>query len=274
MKSSDEIDFDSYFSRIGYLGSAATTLNTLHELQLLHTRAIAFENLDPLMGKPVSLNVADISNKFLNQGRGGYCFEHNIFFQRVLQSLGFSVSALAALPQWNRSEHSPRIHMVLLVHVQEERFIVDVGFGRLTLTSPLRVGSSDVQFTNLEPFRIMPIDDQLQVQINLKENWLPVFQVSLQRISHEDCAVYNWFTSTNPDVVFTNHLMAARPGEQQRYGMFDNVFSTTYPDGSKETLTLKTRAELADVLQEYFHIRLPSGCEDVLESLVRRSASI
>ena len=94
--------------------------------------------------------------------------------------------------------------------------MVDVGFGRLTLTSPLRIEPNVEQQTTLERFRLMPIENDYQVQIKLGDRWSPVYQVSMQEVSSDDYEVYNWFTSTNPDVVFTNHLMAARPAEWQR----------------------------------------------------------
>ena len=207
-----EIDLKAYFKRVGFTGPAPATLSTLKRLQALHATTIPFENLDPLMGRPVSLNLSTLSEKFLNQGRGGYCFEQNVFFQ-VLQALGFSVSGLAAVVQWNRpaDEYGPRIHMVLRVNLPEGQFIVDVGYGRLTLTSPLELVPAIEQQTTLEVFRLMPVNGQFQVQIKLRGRWAAVYQVSLQDVSSDDYAVYNWFTSTNPDVVFTNHLMVARP---------------------------------------------------------------
>ena len=165
-----EIDLKAYFKRVGFAGPAPATLSTLKTLQALHATAIPFENLDPLMGRPVSLNLSVLSEKFLDQGRGGYCFEQNIFFQGVLQTLGFSVSGLAAVVQWNRpaGEYGPRIHMVLRVNLPEGQFIVDVGYGRVTLTSPLELVPAIEQQTTLEVFRLMPIDGQFQVQIKLK----------------------------------------------------------------------------------------------------------
>ena len=94
------LDLDAYFHRIGYSGLATATLSTLRRLQALHATAIAFENLDPLMGRPVSLSIPALLKKFLDQRRGGYCFEQNTFFQDILRSIGFSVSGLAASIQW------------------------------------------------------------------------------------------------------------------------------------------------------------------------------
>jgi N-hydroxyarylamine O-acetyltransferase len=180
-----EIDLKAYFDRIGFTGPAPTTLGTLKRLQVLHATAIAFEKLDSLMRRPISLSLSALAEKFLNQGRGGYCFEQNTFFQGVLQSLGYSVSGLAAVVQWNRSasEYGPRIHMVLRVELPEGQFIVDVGYGRLTLTTPLELVPNIEQQTTLEVFRLIPVNGQFQVQIKLRDKWAAVYGIASGRFA-------------------------------------------------------------------------------------------
>ena len=266
--------FDEYFARIGFTGRPTATLDTLRELQRLHTTAIAFENLDPLVGRPVSLDLAALHDKLVSRRRGGYCYEQNFFFQNVLQNIGFSVRGLAAVSQWKRptSEFGPRIHMVLEVTIGDGRFLVDVGFGRLTLTTPLRLEPHVEQPTTLETFRLAPRGDELQVQIETRDAtgraWEPVYQVSLQETSAADYAVYNWFTSTNPGVVFTTHLMAARPSQECRFGLFDNNLSIHHRDGRSERRALRSTSELASVLQDVFGIVLPAGCEAALGRVI------
>ena len=48
------IDLDGYLARIGFDGRRVPTLETLSRIVLLHQMAIAFENLNPLMGWPGS----------------------------------------------------------------------------------------------------------------------------------------------------------------------------------------------------------------------------
>ena len=58
---------------------------TLHDLQ---PQVIAFENLDPLLKRPVKLDAASLEAKLVKGGRGGYCFEQNLLFGHVLRALG------------------------------------------------------------------------------------------------------------------------------------------------------------------------------------------
>jgi len=95
------IDLDAYFRRVGYDGPRDASLKTLRDLHYLHPQAIAFENLDPLLGRPVKLDPASLQEKLVEGGRGGYCFEHNTLFAGVLRTLGFTVQEATARVRWS-----------------------------------------------------------------------------------------------------------------------------------------------------------------------------
>ena len=46
---------ESYFARVGYTDERTATSQTLHAVHALHPAAIAFENIDVLMGRTISL---------------------------------------------------------------------------------------------------------------------------------------------------------------------------------------------------------------------------
>ena len=138
------IDLAGYFDRIGYSGPAQATVETLHALVAAHNRSIPFENLDPLMGIPVAdLGPDALTDKLVRRRRGGYCYEQNGLMGYVLVELGFGVERLAGRVVWmNPNPALPaQTHQVLSVAVPgvDGRFLVDVGFGGQTLTSPIRL---------------------------------------------------------------------------------------------------------------------------------------
>ncbi len=71
------IDIDSYLARIGHVGPRIPALSTLCAIHALHPAAIPFENLDPLLDRPVSLDLEALQQKLVGSRRGGYCFEQN-----------------------------------------------------------------------------------------------------------------------------------------------------------------------------------------------------
>ena len=56
-QTTDAIDLDAYFQRIGYSGESTPTLKTLQSLQQHHAQAIAFENLNSFLSQPVPLDL-------------------------------------------------------------------------------------------------------------------------------------------------------------------------------------------------------------------------
>src|SRR3972149_11563443 len=137
------IDLSIYFARIGFSGARRPTPETLQARPARPPAAITFENLDPLLRRPVSLELAALTDKLVDRRRGGYCYEHNTLFAAALRALGFSVTTLGARVQWNvpLATVAARSHMVLRIDLPEGPYIADVGFGRLSLTAPLRLGA-------------------------------------------------------------------------------------------------------------------------------------
>ncbi|MEO8926531.1 MAG: arylamine N-acetyltransferase, partial [Caulobacteraceae bacterium] len=111
----DGFDLDAYLARIGYAGDRAPTLATLAAIHALHPAGLAFENLDPLLGRPVALDLDTLQAKLVRGRRGGYCFEQNAVFLAALEALGFKAQSLIARVLWNRPADAappPRSHML------------------------------------------------------------------------------------------------------------------------------------------------------------------
>lgn len=84
-------DLQAYFRRVGVSLDPATLvpdLATLSVLQEAHLRQISFENLDVVVGRRVSMAPADVWDKLVGRGRGGYCFEQNSLLGDVLTAAG------------------------------------------------------------------------------------------------------------------------------------------------------------------------------------------
>jgi len=267
----ETINLDSYFARIGFSGARQPTLETLRALHALHPAAITFENLDPLLRRPVSLELAALTEKLVDRKRGGYCYEHNTLFAAALRALGFSVTTLGARVQWNvpPGTVAARTHMVLRIDLPEGPYIADVGFGRLSLTAPLRLVADLEQPTPHGLHRLMAIGEEFQLQVKLRE-WAPIYQLSLEPKAPIDWEVANWYTSTNPKSVFTNSLMVARPVGDRRLGLLNNDLRIHHRDGRTERRMLVTPEELAAVLRDDFAIRLPEGADELWKRLTRK----
>ncbi len=178
---STSINLDNYFERIGYEGPASPTLDTLRMLHRKHTESIPFENLNPFLGVEVKLDPGSLEQKMVLNNRGGYCFEQNLLFREVLRSLGFRAKGLAARLRWKRpkEEISARGHMLLLIEIEDKKYIADVGFGGLTLTTPLRLETGITQETPHEPYRLIRKEEDFLMQTLMRGQWKDVYQFNL-----------------------------------------------------------------------------------------------
>jgi N-hydroxyarylamine O-acetyltransferase len=262
-----------YFDRIGFAGPAKADLATLARLHRLHPAAIAFENLSTLLGETVSLDPPALEDKLIRRRRGGYCFEQNALFQRVLEALGFELVPLAARVVWNgdRGYVNPRTHMALLVSVGSARYLCDVGFGGATLTAPLRLSPGREQETPHEPFRINELGDIFTLEVKLGDGWRTAYEFDLQPQLPIDYEAMNHYVQTWPDSHFRQRLMAARPIERGRIALGGNELSR-YIDGRLvERRSIRSRRELESLLAQEFGIALPvhPGLDGLLGRIAR-----
>jgi N-hydroxyarylamine O-acetyltransferase len=269
------IDIDAYFRRIGHEGGRTPTLDTLRALIVRHTEAIPFENLDPLLKRPVRLDAPSLQQKLVRDGRGGYCFEQNLLLRHVLVALGFPVVGLAARVLWNAPEGvvPPRTHMLLRVEIGGGSYIADVGFGGQTLTEPLRLEPDTEQATPHEPFRLLRQGEEFVMQSRIRGIWKPLYRFDLQEQHLADYEVGNWYVSTHPGSHFVTGLIAGLASPGCRYALRDNELAVHHLNGSTEHRVLAGAAELRATLEGPFRLTLPDapGLDAALARLTART---
>lgn len=253
-----EFDLAAYISRIGYDGPIAANLTMLRALHELHPQAIAFENLDPFLHRPVDLDLGTLQRKLLRGDRGGYCFEQNLLFMHALRAIGFTVSGLAARILWGRPDDAipPRSHMLLRVELDDRTWLADVGFGGLTLTAPLLFEPGLEQTTPHEAFRVLRSGDHFRMQADAGGTWRTLYRFDLQEQFEVDYAISNYFLSTHPDSLFRKSLIAARAFPGGRYALADKLISIHRLGEPSERRELWSAGEIAAALDTLFGVTL------------------
>jgi len=264
------IDLDAYLQRIGHDGDRAPTLETLRALQLRHAESIPFENLDPLLKRPILLDPASLQRKLIHEERGGYCFEQNLLLRDVLRQLGFRVAGLSARVLWNAPEGAirPRTHMLLLVDLNGSPHIVDVGFGGQAPTAPLRLEANVEQATPHGLYRLIRSGVDHTLESKVLGEWKPLYQFDLQEQETVDYEVANWYVSTHPSSHFLHNLFVARAAPGRRHALLRNELATHHLAGESERRTLTTSAEIREALVTIFGINLADLPE--LDSVLAR----
>jgi N-hydroxyarylamine O-acetyltransferase len=251
-------DLDAYFTKIGYAGSWTPTLDVLRQVQRLHTETFPFENLDVLLGRPIRLDMPALIAKLIGGRRGGYCFEQNTLLARVLTSLGFIVTPLAARVRLGVPDGiaTGRTHMLLKVAAEDATYIVDVGFGGLNPTAPFALVPGMEQPTSLETYRFVVHGAGFEMQAKLAETWTPLYRFTEEPQAEIDYDIANWFVSTSPASRFVQNLTLARPGRDRRAAVLNDRLTVRYPDGRAEESTIEGVDGLGRVMAEYFGLDL------------------
>ncbi len=257
------LDLRAYFDRINYRGAAEPTLEVLQDLMTAHTGSIPFENLDPLMGVPVDdLGPEALTDKLVFRRRGGYCYEQNGLMGYVLTEIGFRVRRLAGRVVWMQPPDAPlgaQTHTVLAVTFpgSQGSFLVDVGFGGQTLTSPIRLQTGNEQQTTHEPYRLKDRGDGLVLQALVRDEWRPLYIFGTQTVPQVDLTVGSWYVSTHPSSIFVTGLTVALTTDDARCNLAGRNLTIHRADGS-EKIRLDDAAAVIDVLGERFGIDVAS----------------
>ncbi|HVN02607.1 MAG TPA: arylamine N-acetyltransferase [Caulobacteraceae bacterium] len=116
-------DLSAYLDRIGYDRPVRPDLATLRALHRAHLMAVPYENLDVQLGRALTTDPAAAFEKVTARRRGGWCYEMNGSFGHALKLAGFEVTRLAG------EGDRPGSHLALIVAVEGETWVCDVGFG-------------------------------------------------------------------------------------------------------------------------------------------------
>jgi N-hydroxyarylamine O-acetyltransferase len=263
------IDLDAYFDRIGYSGPREPTLEVLRALHRLHPAAIPFENIDVLLGHGIDISPAEVDAKLIGARRGGYCFEQNNLFERVLTALGFQVEGLLGRVVWMAPADAPtppRTHRALKVTLDGETWLADMGFGGAVLTAPLRWAMDQVQATPHEDFRLRDLGHEVLLETKL-EDWTPVYRLGRDPAFPIDYELANWFTSTHPTSRFRQVLMVAVTRPEARYALLNNRLTVRPVGGAAERRSLDVD-ELQDALGDIFGLPVVNDWRPTLEWVV------
>lgn len=287
----------------------------LQALTRHHTTHIPFENLSLHYSatKTISLDATDLFTKFVHQRRGGRCMENNTFMATVLRSLGFDVRncggrvsrAMSPYPEVRRNQSATYDgwnHMLNLVRLDDEWYVVDVGMGAMgpNLPYPLRDG---FETTSVAPRKI-----RLQLRSiaesyakpsksrsgsagapkmwcydlcyepsgSAEDKWVPVYCFTETEFLPQDYQMMSWATSTHRSSFFTRFVTCTKMMmDEAREKIIGNVtlFGGTVRESiGSDRKVLKectTEDERVAALAEIFDVKLADDERKAISADVR-----
>ncbi|XPS71832.1 hypothetical protein M3J09_004010 [Ascochyta lentis] len=281
------------------LSNASYAVTKQHGLPLLqaltrhHTCEVPFENLELHYSahKTITLDVADLYTKIVHRRRGGRCMENNTFFGTILRSLGYEVRncggrvsrAMSPFPEVRRNQRKTYDgwnHMLNLVKLDSEWYVVDVGMGAMgpNLPYPLQDG---FETTSITPRKIRLQSRSIPESYGTRSNelwcydvcynpgdsvenaWVPVYCFTETEFLPQDYEMMSWFTSTHERSFFTRSVTTTKMIMDERYEVVVGditLFEATIKEtigGKREVLKeCLTEDERVDTLKKTFGIEL------------------
>ncbi len=246
------MNIDRYLGRIGYNGGRTASAGTLRELHRRHMLSVPFENLD-IGRRPIVIDEAVFVRKVVEERRGGFCYELNGAFAALLRDLGFGVTLLSAGVAREKGGFGPEYdHLALLVDIDGERWLADVGFGD-GFVLPLRFETGIEQNDPAGVFRINPEDGMFVLYRGDK----PQYRFPLAAHALDEFGPRCHYHQTSPESSFTQESVCSLLTERGRVTVAGRRLITT-EDGRRSEREL-SESEWVDTLRDLFGVTLPRG---------------
>ncbi len=254
------MDKTAYLRRIDVDGPMAPTVETLGVLTSAHLRTVPFENLDIHLGREIVLDEAALFDKVVGRRRGGFCYELNGLFARLLQDFGFRVDLLGArMPQeGGYGPESERLALLVRPPDDASRWLVDVGAGRSSPPLPLPLTPAPTE--HVDPtgaaFRVTGSDDAWRLERRLLgDEWNEVYAFTLRPHALDDFRAMCHHHQTSPESPFPRKRICTQLTAHGRVTLSDLRLITATGD-RREERDLPGEEAFRAVLREQFGIDL------------------
>lgn len=251
------MNFEKIRERIDYKGELKPTYEVLKALQKQFLLHVPFENLDIHMGIPLNYSYENVFKKIVEKNRGGVCYENNSLFYEILKNIGFQVNFIcgemfAGLPLKNDLDH---MHMALIVRIEEELYLVDVGNGK-SFGDPLPIINK--AFSQGEDAEYI-VDDFNDIKAlyfkNSNGELTPRYVFDLFPKERKDFEQACIFIETSPESVFLKNTLASLYQEDGRVTLSGLNFISRKTE-IPSTTEVSSKNAYGDLLKTYFDIAL------------------
>jgi N-hydroxyarylamine O-acetyltransferase len=253
------MDITTYLKRIQYTEPIKPDVQTLYGLQRAHMLSVPFENLDIPLKRPIRLEELALWDKIVLRKRGGFCYELNGLFARLLQEIGFDVTYLNARVYNGEGELGIDFdHLALLVQVpgRSGRRLADVGFGD-SFHEPLGFEEQGEQIQGLRAYRLeQTADGYVTWQRDYDGSWERHYFFDLQPHrfpeEYESACLYH---QTSPKSSFTRGSIISRATPTGRVSLEDRWLILT-ENGQRTKRPIEGREVYEALLKQHFDITL------------------
>jgi N-hydroxyarylamine O-acetyltransferase len=230
------MNISKYLERIQIYKIQEPSYSFLSKLQLQHLLTVPFENLDIHEGNQIVLDESLLYEKIVSRGRGGFCYELNGLFCRLLRTVGFTAQIVSAR-----------------VYMPGDSYLVDVGFGD-TFRKPIAMPDGELEDLSGR-YQIRTDKDQYVLLKHKSDDWQPVYSFTTQPRVISDFEEMSSYNQTSPESHFTQQIICTIPTETGRISLSDDYLTIT-KGSTKRKIKIISSEHFRLKLQHYFGIQL------------------
>ena len=249
-------DISAYLARIGLSAAPSADLDGLNALIWAHQTHVPFEDLNTsCLNRPVSLEIPALYDKVILRRRGGYCYELNALFTRLLLDLGFDARSVFCRVVRGRDFLPPCAHRAVVVALGERLYFCDVGFGGPMPAGALEIADGIGRDVRGEYFRIDRFDAywwtvSRNTSAGVRE---AVLQFNTFPQTPQEFIAANMKSAQDPESIFVKHILVNLRTAGGALSVTDDAF-TVHENGAARTERIPDGAALRRILRERFGI--------------------
>ncbi|WP_428909592.1 arylamine N-acetyltransferase family protein [Niallia sp. Krafla_26] len=253
------MDIEKYLDRIDAVKINEPTLDYLAHIQKQHVLCVPFENVDIIRKKRLSLNVDALYQKLVIERHGGVCYELNGSFFHLLEELGFRPYLMAGTVYAGNGKWAfENTHMFIIVPVDGEEYLVDVGFGGNCPRLPVPFSGEEVIDTD-GIYRVKKEEavSLYYLQKKSSDEWETLYRFeppTPDKWTFETIQPICVWTETSPDSKFNKIYFLSRVTEDGRITLSGDTL--TIVNGSEKVKEKVEDCEISEVARRYFGLEI------------------
>lgn len=218
-----------------------------------------FENTD-VMNQNIDRITPDyLIKKMAAERRGGLCYEINPLLFLVLNKLGFHPALAAATVKRNGAWALDGTHALVLLEIDNEKYIADSGFGNRLALAPLQLDGPEV-ISPAGAFRLRSISTEkgsvaLEHSGDRKE-WTICYAFDWKPIPWEDLDRMKKTIHEHPCSPFNKELLIASVLEDGTLSINEKRQHRKWADGREDTIQFESNQSLMERVREQFHVSI------------------
>ncbi|WP_072679412.1 arylamine N-acetyltransferase [Arcobacter sp. LA11] len=225
-----------------------SNIEDITKLIKAHLRTFPFSSMKVLLKEDISLELKDIYENIVVRKRGGYCYEHNKLFYEVLKNLGFEVEYYLARVVNNTDSIVPQTHRFTVLNFEDKRYLIDVGIGFRSPTSPVKFGK-EVSSCLLGTYCIKEFDDKtFAMQLIQNDKPFIVTKFDLNKCYEVDFTLGHFYSHKNPEAVFVNNLVVSLMDNDAIYSLVNKNYLKIYKDKT-EKIEINSLEQFQEILE-------------------------